>query len=247
LLYRSTRRLSLTHEGGKLFDAAKAMLAAAQIGLNAIAGRSAEPSGRLSVTVPAFLARGEVIDDIAAFAHAFPKIALSIGFSDIKQDLIRDGIDIAIRIGSLKDSALKSKKLFNLERKLVAAPSLMEHRKKPRHPEELSDWDWIGLQMRPHNRTLVNKKGEAHRIDFAPRIIVDSLDAVCQLALAGLGLATPPAFMVEEDLRAGRLIEPLPSWQLEPLGVYAVWPPNSPKDGLTYRIVRFLEARRKAR
>lgn len=67
-----------------------------------------------------------------------------------------------------------------------------------------------------------------------PRIIADSVDAVCQLAIAGLGLATPPSFLVEEDLRQGLLVEPLSAWGIESLGVYAVWPPNVSKESLTF-------------
>ncbi len=247
LLYRSTRRLSLTHDGEQLFESAKAILAAAESGLNAIAQRSAEPSGKLSVTAPAFLSRGTLIEDIAAFAHAHPKVALSINFSDVKQDLIREGIDLAIRIGALKDSTLKCKKLFDVKRKLLASPGFLADKKKPRRPEDLSGWDWIGVKMRPDTKTLTNKKGEVRQIDFTPRITVDSIDALCQLTSAGLGLATPPLFLVEQEIRAGRLIEPLPAWSVEALGVYAVWPPNAPRESLTFRFIQFLERQEKGR
>ena len=247
LLYRSTRRLSLTHDGERLLEAAKAILAAAEDGLNAIARRSAEPAGRLSITAPAFLSRGTLIEDIATFAHAFPKVALSINFSDVKQDLIRDGIDLAIRIGALQDSSLKCKKLFDVKRKLLASPEFVAGKKKPRRPEDLLEWDWIGVKMRPDNKILTHKKGEACKVDFTPRISVDSIDALCQLAIAGLGLATPPLFLVEQEIRAGRLIEPLPAWNVEALGVYAVWPPNAPREGLTFRFIRFLEMQEKGR
>lgn len=247
LLYRSTRRLSLTHDGEKLLDAATAMLQAAERGLNAIAGRSAEPSGRLSITVPGFFARGTLIDDIAAFAQAYPKVQLAINFSDEKRDLIRDGIDLAIRIGALKDSALKSKKLSVVQRRLVAAPAYIAARKKPRGPADLEGWDWIGLSMRPDHKTLIGKRGSTHRIGFTPRVTVDSIDAMSRLAVAGLGLATPPAFLADDDIRAGRLAEPLPGWQAEPLGVYAVWPSNAGKESLTMRLLRFLEVRERER
>jgi DNA-binding transcriptional LysR family regulator len=249
LLYRSTRRLSLTHDGGKLLESARTVLQAAERGLNAIAGRSAEPSGRLSITVPVlgYSARGALIDDLAAFAQAYPKVALAINFSDEKRDLIRDGIDLAIRIGALKDSALKSKKLSVITRKLVAAPAYVAARKKPRRPADIEGWDWIGLSMRPNHKILISKTGGTHRIDFTPRITVDSIDAMCRLAVAGLGLVLAPAFLVDEDIRAGRLAELLPGWRVEALGVYAVWPSNAGKESLTYRLLRFLEARERER
>lgn len=247
LLYRSTRQLSLTQEGQTLFSAAKAMLQAAEHGLNAITYKSEEPSGKLNITVPAVLTRSELVKDIAAFAQTFPKISLLINFSDVKQNLIRDGIDVAIRIGGLKDSALKAKRLFDMKRKLVVAPAYMANRKKLHKPQDLLDWDWIGLKMRPNHKTFINKLGKTFKIDFNPRIIVDSVDAVCQLAIAGLGLATPPSFLVEEDIQQGYLIEPLSGWGIESLSVYAVWPPNASRESVTFRLIDFLEMKISAR
>ena len=72
------------------------------------------------------------------------------------------------------------------------------------------------------------------------------MDAVCQLAIAGLGLATPPAFLVAEDIHQGYLVEPLPGWQAESIPVYIVWPPNVSKESLTFRFIAFLEMRKKS-
>lgn len=245
LLYRSTRRLSLTYEGEKLFTSAKTMLLVAEKGLNSIAYNATEPTGKLNLTVPAMLTRSSLIDDIAAFAKTFPKIAISINFSDIQQDLIRESIDLAIRIGDLKDSTLKSKRLFTMNRKLIVAPALMSQYKPPQQPEDLLKWDWIGLKMRQNTKRLINQKGKTCLIDFEPRIIVDSMDAVCQLAIAGLGIATPPAFLVAEDINQGNLVEPLSEWQVESIPVYAVWPPNVSKESLTFRLITFLRDKKK--
>lgn len=244
LLYRSTRQLSLTQEGESLFVAAKMMVQAAESGLNTITHRSPAPSGTLMITVPAVLTRSILVKDLAAFAQAFPKITLSITFSDLQQDLISERIDLAIRIGDLKSSTLKAKKLFDLKRKLIVAPSYMVNRMYPQKPQDLIDWDWIGLKMRPDQKILVHRTGKTCQINFQPRIILDSVEAVCQLAIAGLGLATPPSFLVEEAIQQGLLIEPLPAWGVESLAVYAVWPPNAAKTSLTFRLIDFLEMRK---
>ncbi|MCC2645733.1 MAG: Transcriptional regulator [Burkholderiales bacterium] len=244
LLYRSTRQLSLTSEGEKLFLSAKEMLSAAEKGLNSIAYKVADPTGRLSLSIPAMLTRSPLIDDIAKFAKAFPKVILSINFTDIQQDLIREGIDLAIRIGNLKDSALKSKRLFTMKRKLVASPSIMSNYKVPRHPKDLLKWEWIGLKMRPNTKILINQKNETYSLDFQPKIVVDSMDAVCQLAIAGLGLATPPEFLVAEYIHQGCLVEPLTKWQAEPIPIYAIWPPNASKESLTFRLISYLEKKK---
>lgn len=246
LLYRSTRQLSLTFEGKKLFESAKSMLLAAENGLNSVTHQASEPSGKLNLTVAAFLTRSTLVRDIAAFAKVFPKVALSINFSDVQQDVIREGIDLAIRVGDLKDSALKAKKLFDMKRKLVVSSDFMTNREIPHSPKDLIQWEWIGLKMRPNTKELINQSGKTFLIDFEPRIIADSVDAVCQLAIAGLGLATPPSFLVAEDISQGYLVEPLPDWHVESLPVYAVWPPNASKESLTFKLIAFLEARKKS-
>lgn len=241
LLYRSTRRLSLTNEGEQLFASAKKMLCAAEKGLNSIAYNAVEPTGKLHLTIPAMLTRSALMDTIAAFAKSFPNVAITINFSDIQQDLIQDSIDLAIRIGDLKDSTLKSKRLFTMKRKLVAAPTLLNKNKPPKIPKDLLKWDWIGLKMRPNSKKLINSKGKVCVLNFEPRIIVDSMDAVCQLAIAGLGIATPLASLVTDELNQGYLVELLPEWQVESLPVYALWPPNVSKESLAYRLIKFLE------
>ncbi|WP_137939933.1 LysR family transcriptional regulator [Chitinivorax sp. B] len=243
LLYRSTRRLSLTADGESLLVSAQAMLQAAEAGLDTMAHRSVTSSGRLRLTLPAFFAHSPLLLMLADFARQFPNVTLSMQFSDVKQDLIRDGIDLAIRIGELADSGLKSRKLFVMTRVLVAAPALMACRPMPDLPDDLQHWDWIGLAMRPNHKWLVKADGQQTRIEFIPQVVVDSLAAACQLAEAGLGLATPPLFMVAEALQAGRLQNPLPDWQVPPLDVFAVWPANAPKAGLTQRLVAFLVSR----
>ncbi|WP_199153890.1 LysR family transcriptional regulator [Chromobacterium sp. ASV23] len=240
LLYRSTRRLSLTPDGQALYHHAQAMLEAAQSGLDTIAGRAAEPVGTLSLTLPAFFARHPLVGQLAEFARRHSKVELALDFSDEKRDLIRDGIDLAIRIGELPDSALKSRRLHDMPRLTVAAPKLLAERHAPQNPQELAEWPWLGIRMRPNRKTLLHETGLAQSFSFQPRLTVNSLDAACQLAIAGCGLATPPAFLVADDIAAGRLQTVLPQWQVEPLGVYAVWPANAARESLTLRLVRFL-------
>jgi DNA-binding transcriptional LysR family regulator len=243
LLYRSTRRLSLTQDGLALFEHAQALLTAAERGMLAVTQGAEIPSGRLMVTLPAFLARSPLQRALAAFAVNHPRVELMLDFSDAKRDLIREGIDLAIRIGELGDSTLKSRRLFDLARRLVCAPSVANSRPKPLEPADLAAWPWIGLQMRPHHRELVNASGQICRVDFKPRVVVNSVEALGQMAIEGLGLAVPPAFLIEDDIAAGRLCEILPDWRVPSLGVYAVWPGNAPREGLTARMVRFLAER----
>ena len=240
LLYRSTRKLSLTDNGKKLFSSTQMMIEAAESGLNEIAAQSCEPSGNLSLTIPAMFAQSQLMDDIGAFAKLYPKIKLSISVSDLAQDLVRDGIDLAIRVGDLKDSNLKCKRLFNMPRTLVASSAVAKLRGAVSHPQHLTTWDWIAIKMRPNHKLLTNSVGERVQVDYQPRITLDSMEAVCQLTLAGLGLSSPPTFMVVKHITEGQLTEILPNWRIESLGVYAVWPDNTFQKSLSHRLVEFL-------
>lgn len=240
LLYRTTRQLKLTEDGERLFAAAGQMISAAQQGLNDISAQSSEPSGQLRVSLPALLARSPIIKHLAEFAQLYPKVSLQLSFTDLQQDLLKEGIDLAIRVGNLQDSSLKSKRLFSMTRKLVVAPALAEKYAEAKQPEDLQIWDWIGLVMRADVKQLLSPAGQAYALSYQPRIVVDSLEAQLQLAIAGMGIITPPAFMAKQPLATGQLQELLPDWQVEPVVVYAIWPAQVRSDALALRLMRFL-------
>jgi DNA-binding transcriptional LysR family regulator len=241
LLYRSTRRLSLTPDGERLLVAAREMLAAAERGLDEVSGRSASPSGLLRVTAPAFLATTSVSRDLAAFCEAHPRVKLTMSFTEERRDLLRDNLDLALRAGILEDSAHRSRKLATLHRVLVASPRYL----RPRAPQTLQDLagcDLLQLLSRPAELVVTPPgKKQPQSLPFSPRIAVDSAAAMRELALAGAGIAGLPELIVRADLARGRLVEVLPGWRMPPLGVYAVWPANAQRPGLTLRFLDFME------
>jgi DNA-binding transcriptional LysR family regulator len=245
LLYRTTRRISLTPEGERLYAAAQEMLSAAEGGLQQIAQHAKALSGRLTVAAPAVLAGSRLIDDLASFALAYPRVSLALTFSDAPVDLIGGGVDVAIRAGSLRDSSLKSKRLFTLPRALVASPGYVARRPPPKRPADLAEWEWIRLSSRPAKASF-QSGGSEETVELRARLMSDSAEAMLQLARRGLGLAMLPVAVVEPDLRAGRLVEVLPEWRLEAPPVFAVWPANARRSGLGMRLISFLEERLRA-
>lgn len=245
LLYRSTRKLSLTDQGKKLFDCVNQMVRSAEQGVDSLTGKAQESFGKLVITAPAALSRGLLINDIASFAKLNSKIELLLNFTDSPQDLIADGIDIAIRVGELKDSSLKSRKITEMERKLVATPGYIESKPEPRSPRDFSKWEWIRFSSVSATRVFTAKNGRSEKIKFDSRIAVDNADALCQFVKAGLGLGTPPLFLIENDLKAGRLVEVLPNWKIDSLPVYGVWPINTPRSSLTNLFVEYLVNKQK--
>lgn len=242
LLYRSTRRLAVTPDGEQVLVAAREMVDAATRGLDAASGRS--PSGVLRLTAPAFLADTRLTHHLAAFAAEHPRVKLTVGFTDQPRDLLRDGLDVALRIGTLDDSTHKTRKLADMRRLLVGSPRYVGAKKPPRAPRDLETWDFMQLSSRPAAITLTTPgRRTPVVIAFEPRIAVDSAAALRELAIAGVGLVTLPEVTVRADVARGRLVEVLPTWQAALLGVYAVWPSNAQRAGLTLRFVELMASR----
>lgn len=226
LIYRSTRALSLTSEGEVLFKHAEVMLVAAEEGLGLVSSKRSVPTGVLRITVPTSLTRGLFAKKLATFKVAFPDVELVVTYTDKRQDLIEQGIDLAIRAGYMEDSALMSRNLGEIERKLVCSPCYYATHPAPSSPEELARWSWVRHSMLPSHRILTMGQ-ERIQVDFSSRISVNSVDAMAQLSLQGLGLSTPPALFVDDLLESGGLVEVLPGWQVEPIPIYGVWPNNA--------------------
>jgi len=260
LIYRSTRKLSLTHEGQVLLVHAEKMLQEVEAGLEKVMANDQELRGKLSITLPSALTRSPLIKQIAQFSQANPLIELDIVFSDVRQDLIADNIDLAIRIGDMADSGLISKRISVVKRTLVCTPDFIQSQHLQQglrqgldikviadlEPKDIVSWPWIKLSMLSNKRRLIAKtssgkqqKQKSLELEFTSQITVDSVEAMTQFCLLGSGIATPPDFLVEQALADGNLVELLPSWQVEDLPLYAVWH-NSGMAGLANKKVRRL-------
>ena len=241
LIYRSTRTLSLTRDGERLLSSARAMIDAAEAGLRSVSDQTREPSGELRITMPAVLARSRLVEQIAGFLLANRKVQISVDFSDTRKSLIGDGFDLAIRMGWLKDSALVARKLGSVNRRLVAARSYLLSRPEPASPEDLNDWDWLELSPVRTTKTKFQKAGhKTVTLKPASRISVNDAHALYQFARAGTGLAFVPDFLAEDDINDGLMEYVLPDWHVEDIGIYAVWPQNAPRLGLTRYLVDHL-------
>lgn len=243
LLYRTTRNLSLTNEGEKVFASAQRMLAEAQNSFNVLTSDPQEAKGKLTITIPALMVHHPLFKKISCFAQENKLVTLNIKVTDQRINLIEHGIDLAIRIGKLEDNqaSLKQKKITQINRILVAGKMLLQARKSPRSPEDLESWPWIGLTMLPYHRSMTNPEGKQIKVTFQPSIFVDNVDAMTELAKQGVGLATAPNYLIEDALLSGEVIRLLPEWKIEPIGVFAVWPVHAHKNSLSYLLIDFLQ------
>lgn len=240
LFFRSTRALSLTPEGQAILASARAMVTAGDDALDMLTGSSDAPVGALRVTLPAFGEHSPWHRSLMQFVRSHPMIAMSIHTSDYPVDLVKEGFDLAIRLGVLGDSALKSRRIGSFRRKLVASPAYLAGRPRIRTLEDLQEADFISMAMLPDAMTLVR---DGEQISFEPvnvRLEVHSLSAAKLAVLEGIGIQHLPTSEVDLDIVAGRLVEVLPGWAPPELGVYAVWPDIGPQKRLTRRLIEFI-------
>jgi DNA-binding transcriptional LysR family regulator len=244
LLYRTTRQIALTPEGARLLTNARAMIDAAERGLDELTGTSADAKGTLRFTAPAFFAETRFPRDLGAFARANPGVSLHAQFTDARTDLLAGGLDLALRIGSRDDTSHLSRKLATLHRVVVASPALLEEHPAPKDPHALAAMPIVHLGARAPEVALVPpKKKTAVTHAYTPRITVDSAAAMRELALAGLGVAIVPEVLVRRDVQGKRLVELLPDHRVPELPVYALWPRSAQRATLTARFLAFLAPR----
>ncbi len=241
LIYRSTRKLSLTHEGQVLYQHTQQMLAAAQQGLSEVSADSTEPSGKLTITLPSALSRSPLAMQLAGFIKRYPQVELNVLCTDERQNLIEQGIDLAIRAGGLEDSGLKTRRIGHVARTLVCAPEYLAGKAVPQTPAQLDEHPWIRLAMLADRRTLVGPQGQAVDIRFAAQTTVNSVELMTQFCIQGLGVATPPDFLVEDALAAGQLVELLPEWSVQTMPLYALWPANVAANANARRLLAYLD------
>lgn len=240
LLYRTTRQLSLTHEGRLLHQKAQDMLAAAEMGLDQISPTARVPTGSLRVSAPAFISQTKLMETFAKFASEHPHVNLEFQFSDRRADLIKDGFDIAIRAGWLVDSEFMSRTIGHTDRFLVASPEYISSRTVPTKPSDLEDWDWIRFAMRADQTELTSQNDETVTVVGKSNVTVNSAEALYEFAARGLGVTAIPEHLACRGFDRGDLIHILPDWKLQPLGLYAVWPSQSRRENLTTLFMRFL-------
>ncbi|MEO1313903.1 MAG: LysR family transcriptional regulator, partial [Pseudomonadota bacterium] len=164
LLYRTTRKVSLTNEGRIFYAHVVEMLRNAEAGLNELNALTLDPVGALRISLPAFLASGPLSTAVATFAQRHPNVAFSVTYTDHPMGLVEDGLDLNIRVGWLDDSAMMSRKLAEGKRVLVAGTEYAKKRPVPKAPRDLEDWDWVRYKQRSDTTEFVSPSGKTEKV-----------------------------------------------------------------------------------
>jgi DNA-binding transcriptional LysR family regulator len=226
LLVRTTRRITLTHEGSAFLEDCQRILADLANAEASVSEGGVKASGHLRITAPAGFGRRHVAPLVPRFMGLHPDVSLSLNLSDRVVDLVNEGFDCAVRVGDLPDSSLVSVRLADNRRRCVAAPAYLKRAGTPTHPSELARHRCLTLSS-----DASQTRGWAFTVDgqvthVRPAGPLDCSDGqvLHEWCLQGLGIAWRSTWEVEQDLAARRLVAVLDDFAAPPNGVYAVFP-----------------------
>lgn len=227
LLHRTTRKVQMTHDGQTCYERCKDLLAEMDELESRFKQVPAHISGRLRVDMPTGVARNLVIPHLPAFLASHPGIELELGSSDRRVDLVREGFDCVVRVGTLGDSGLIARPLGQLRIINCVSPAYLALHGEPRHVDEL-----VNHRLVHYVQTLGAKPegweyrdGERYRsIAMKGVLTVNNTEAYTRACLAGLGIIQVPAAGVREYLADGRLVEILKEYSAEPMPVSLLYP-----------------------
>lgn len=226
LLNRTTRRVSPTEVGLAYYDRARSVLTEAAEADSMVTAMQSTPKGSLRLSAPINFGVRQVSPAVAAFLRAYPQVDINMALDDRYVELLAEGFDLAIRIGTLADSSLKAKKLAEARSVIVASPAYVAEAGAPRSIDDLNEHRLLHYsQLSTGNFwRLHTASGEERQVRVGGQLTVNNGEALMKAAEAGLGIAQVPSFMLADALTTGRLVELLPDRARETLGIHAVYP-----------------------
>lgn len=247
LFNRTTRQLMPTEHGRVFYDGAKKVLEAVSEAEAAVTSLSGQPRGTIRVTAPLGLGRRFIASGIPEFHDRHPDIEVRLRLSDHNVDMMKEGIDVAFRLGLLEDSSLRMRGLMDCERVLVASPHYLEARGEPQTPQELVDkrHDCLLLRFpgaREFTWTLQTSEGP-QKLDVRGPFDSDDGDVLTSWALAGRGIVMKPRFEVEPFIRDRRLKVILSDTPPTPVQLAAIYPHKKFQDPKTRLLLDFMAER----
>lgn len=245
LFNRTTRQLMPTEQGRVFYDGARKVLEAVADAEAAVSALSGQPRGTIRVTAPLGLGRRVIASGIPEFRERYPDIEVRLRLSDHEVDIMKEGIDVAFRLGLLEDSSLRMRGILDCERVLVASPDYLLRRGEPQKPEDLLRHDCLMLRYpgaREHFWTLQTENGP-RKLDVRGPYDSDDGDVLTGWALAGHGVILKPRFEVEPFIRDRRLKVILPTFAPPPVQLAAVFPHRRYQDTKLRLLLEFMAER----
>ncbi|MGV1867321.1 MULTISPECIES: LysR substrate-binding domain-containing protein [unclassified Rhizobium] len=229
LLVRTTRSVNLTEAGSHYFQRLRHVIDELDLATREVSGFAAEPQGLLKISLPVTFGRIILAPLFPEFLRKYPKIKIDAHLQDRTVDIIEEGFDAVIRLGTLRSGSLIAKRLGSFHSVLVASPDYITHHNNPSSPEDLESHACLGFTRHPDwPHWLLERNGQQRDVRPDGPLTSDSSETVLLAALSHAGIALMPYWMVASHLEAGSLVQILPEWRsVREVNIYAVMPPGS--------------------
>ena len=229
LLTRTTRAVSMTDAGQRFLAGAKRVVADLEEIELAAAGQGRAPRGELRVTAPIVFGRKHVLPLVLEFLTQYPEVNVRLMLLDRSVDLVEDGLDVAVRIGTLVNSSAIATRVGEVHRVCVASPRYLARRPAPLSPHDLTGHNVIsfgGLDAagRWHFGNADNGADDGVDVAIKPRLIVSTAEAALDAALAGFGLTRLLSYQAVDAVADGRLVRVLTEFETAPTPIHLVYP-----------------------
>jgi len=245
LIHRTTRALTLTEAGRSYFERASRILAELEEANASVGQLQAAPRGRLRVNAAMSFGFLHLAPALPEFLIRYPEVEIELTLNDRFVDLVEEGFDVAVRIGSLDDSTLVARRLAPTRLTVCAAPDYLAAHGTPASPGDLKAHEClcysnVGL---PRAWRFVMPDGQPRLVEVKGRLHANNGDALRAAALTGLGLTYLPSFIVGSDLQSGALVAVLEAFIPQDSAVHAVYPHSRHLSPKVRAFVDFLVAR----
>lgn len=238
LLLRTTRKVSLTSAGAAYAARVAPLVEGLARATEETRDLQKVTAGSLRVSAPMSLGMKVLPTVLSQFSIMHPRTSVAIELSDRFVDILQENYDLAIRIsGPPTDKSTIWRKIRPVSRLLVAAPSFLARHGTPKVPEDLTTLECLSYHDQSKTETWeLSRPGQVRTVEARGRFSINNGDFLCQLAIAGEGIALLPRFIVDEELRAGKLVEVLPGWNTPEIWLTLYYPPY---EQLPLRVATF--------
>lgn len=238
LARRTKKGVVLTEQGQQLFDRSRAAFMLAEEAIAEVQDERVALSGTVRLSLPPDIATAVLAPALIRFKTRYPGVMIEMTLADRRVSLIEEGYDLVVRMGSVADSGLMFRKIATLPRTLVTSPVFLAAHSDLKEPQDLKDLPALAIRRDLVEWYLTNRDGVimtvSPKIGFAANRQTILVDA----AIAGLGIANLPTFMIENALQTGTLVRALPDWEPSPVEMTALWQ----KDRITGRLIKAIVA-----
>ncbi|HCU54544.1 MAG TPA: LysR family transcriptional regulator [Gammaproteobacteria bacterium] len=226
LLHRTTRKLTLTEAGDTFFRRGVAALAELNDAQQEISQLSQTPRGLLRVTAPTYLGSVTLAPLLHEFQKRYPEVSLDLNLNDQRVDLVQERFDVGVRISTMTDSGLVSRRLASCPIRIVASPDYLKRHGTPKLPADLRQHDCLtySVSRTPNEWRLRAPNGRWVTAEVKGRIRCNNDFVIKQAAIDGLGIAFFPSFFVDREIADGRLVQVLKGYDGPSFFIQAVYP-----------------------